>query len=65
MLINNGKILYAQIRSGKDGKPFKLLKFCTMTDERDETGKLLPDVIRTTRVGSIYEKLRWMNSPAV
>lgn len=56
VLINNGKILYAQIRSGKDGKPFKLLKFCTMTDERDETGKLLPDVIRTTRVGEYLRK---------
>ncbi len=56
LLINNGKILYAQIRSGKDGKPFKLLKFCTMTDERDETGKLLPDVIRTTRVGEYLRK---------
>ena len=36
---------------GKDGKIFKVIKFKTMTDERDENGKLLPDAQRITKVG--------------
>ena len=40
-----------QERPGKDGKIFKVIKFKSMTDERDEQGRLLPDVKRLTRVG--------------
>jgi len=44
-------ILFRQQRPGRFAKPFWLLKFCTMTDERDAGGKLLPDAERLTRVG--------------
>lgn len=42
---------FFQERPGKDGKIFKVIKFKSMTDERDEQGRLLPDVKRLTRVG--------------
>ena len=42
---------FTQERPGKDGKIFKVIKFKTMTDERDENGELLPDEDRLTRVG--------------
>ncbi len=38
-------------RPGKDGKIFKVIKFKTMTDERDNDGNLLPDTQRLTKVG--------------
>lgn len=44
---------FLQERPGKDGKIFKIIKFKTMTDERDANGKLLPDQQRLTRVGRI------------
>lgn len=43
---------FTQERPGKDGKIFKVIKFKTMTDERDANGNLLPDAERLTRVGS-------------
>lgn len=42
---------FLQARPGKDGKIFKVVKFKTMTDERDVNGKLLPDADRLTKVG--------------
>lgn len=42
---------FTQDRPGKDGKIFKVIKFKTMTDERDAEGNLLPDVQRLTKVG--------------
>ena len=42
---------FTQERPGKDGKIFKVVKFKSMTDERDAEGKLLPDAQRLTRVG--------------
>lgn len=42
---------FCQERPGKDGKIFKVVKFKTMTDERDADGKLLPDAQRLTKVG--------------
>ena len=42
---------FFQERPGKDGKIFKVVKFKTMTDERDENGNLLPDEKRLTKVG--------------
>lgn len=42
---------FLQERPGKDAKIFKVIKFKTMTDERDEKGKLLPDAQRLTKVG--------------
>ena len=46
---------FTQERPGKDGKIFKVIKYKTMTDERDENGELLPDEIRLTAFG---KKLR-------
>lgn len=42
---------FFQKRPGKDAKIFKVIKYKTMTDERDKDGKLLPDSQRLTRVG--------------
>jgi lipopolysaccharide/colanic/teichoic acid biosynthesis glycosyltransferase len=42
---------FFQERPGKDGRIFKIVKFKTMTDERDENGNLLPDEARLTKVG--------------
>lgn len=42
---------FYQERPGKDGKIFKVIKFKTMTDERDAEGNLLPDEVRLTKVG--------------
>lgn len=44
-------VLFCQPRPGKDEKIFKLYKFRTMTDERDEDGQLLPDEVRLTKFG--------------
>ena len=44
---------FFQERPGKDGKIFKVIKFKTMTDERDANGELLPDADRLTRVGRL------------
>ena len=43
--------LFYQERPGLHGKIFKVIKFKTMTDERDADGKLLPDAERLTKVG--------------
>ena len=43
---------FFQERPGKNGKIFKVIKFKTMTDERDAEGNLLPDADRLTKVGS-------------
>lgn len=43
---------FFQERPGKDGKIFKVVKFKTMTDERDSSGNLLPDGERITPIGS-------------
>jgi len=42
---------FLQERPGKDAKIFKVVKFKTMTDERDDNGELLPDEDRLTKVG--------------
>ena len=44
-------VLFKQERPGKDEKIFTLIKFRTMTDERDENGELLPDEVRLTKFG--------------
>lgn len=46
-------VLLGQVRPGLKGKPFRLFKFRTMTDERNEHGELLPDEERLTWVGRI------------
>ena len=44
-------VFFFQERPGKDAKIFKVIKFKTMTDERDAEGNLLPDERRLTKVG--------------
>lgn len=44
---------FFQERPGKDAKIFKIIKFKSMTDERDEDGQLLPDQQRLTKVGRL------------
>lgn len=44
-------VLFTQPRPGKDEKIFKMYKFRTMTDAKDENGKLLPDDVRLTKFG--------------
>jgi len=44
-------VFFAQNRPGLHGRPFRMLKFRTMTDERDHQGNLLPDGVRLTRLG--------------
>ena len=44
-------VLFKQERPGKDEKIFTLMKFRTMTDEKDENGELLPDEVRLTKLG--------------
>ena len=49
-------VIFKQARPGLDGKIFTLYKFRTMTDEKDENGKLLPDDIRLTKFGKLLRK---------
>jgi sugar transferase EpsL len=48
--------LFVQTRPGEGGRLFRMLKFRTMTDERDTRGKLLPDAQRITAVGSFLRR---------
>lgn len=52
-------VLFKQERPGKNEKIFKMYKFRTMTDEKDEKGKLLPDSVRLTRFG------KWLRSTSL
>jgi len=53
---NRGRVFFTQQRPGMGGEPFTLIKFRTMTDERDGQGNLLPDAERITTVGSFLRK---------
>lgn len=48
---------FTQDRPGKDGKIFRVIKFKTMTDERDEDGELLPDSQRLTKIGRVIRSM--------
>lgn len=49
-------VFFTQERPGKDGKIFKVIKFKSMTDEKDENGVLLPNEQRITKVGAFIRK---------
>lgn len=51
-------VLFFQSRAGGGGLPFRLVKFRTMTDARDATGRLLPDERRTTTAGRFLRRTR-------
>ncbi len=58
--INLGRpVFFRQVRSGKDMKPFGMIKFRTMTDGRDEQGNLLSDEQRVTKFG------KWLRSTSL
>lgn len=54
--VNKGKSFFFQTRAGKHGNPFKIIKLKTMTDEKDEHGKLLPFQQRVTKIGNFVRK---------
>ena len=49
-------ILFFQKRIGLSGREFKIIKFRTMTNEKDKLGELLPDFKRITRIGKLIRK---------
>jgi len=54
---NKGKVFFFQERPGMHQKPFNIIKFKSMTDEKDVDGNLLPDIERITKFGAIVRKL--------
>lgn len=55
-IVFKGSPFFTQLRPGKNEKLFRLIKFKTMTDEKDEHGVLLPDSKRLTRLGRLIRK---------
>lgn len=55
-IANNGKPFFFQLRPGKKGKIFKIVKFKTMNDKKDANGKLLPDADRLTKIGAFVRR---------
>ena len=53
---NSGNPFFFQLRPGKNGAIFKIIKFKTMNDKKDVYGDLLPDSQRLTRIGSVVRK---------
>lgn len=62
---NRGKVFFIQQRTGKHGKLFRLVKFRTMTDERDENGALLPDEKRLTKFGNFVRSMSLDELPQI
>jgi len=56
LIANKGKPFFIQARPGKNERIFKLIKFKTMTDAKDENGNLLPDAQRLTKIGKFIRK---------
>lgn len=56
IIANNGKPFFFQKRPGKDQKIFKVIKFRSMNDKKDEAGNLLPDAERLTKAGEFVRK---------
>jgi len=55
-IANDGKPFFFQTRPGKNGKPFRIIKFKTMNDKQDADGNLLPDAVRLTKIGRFVRK---------
>ncbi len=53
---NHGKPFFFQLRPGKNGQLFKIIKFKTMNDKKDENGNLLSDDYRLTKIGAFVRK---------
>ncbi len=54
-------VLFTQQRPGQNEKIFKIYKYRTMTDKKDENGELLPDEKRLTKFGQFYVQQALMN----
>ncbi|WP_100613007.1 sugar transferase [Confluentibacter lentus] len=59
------KPIFKQDRPGEKERIFYILKFKTMTDERDENNILLPDELRTTKIGEFLRKLSLDEIPQI
>lgn len=55
-IANDGKPFFVQKRPGKNGKIFSIIKFKTMNDRKDDSGNLLSDAERLTKVGMFVRK---------
>jgi lipopolysaccharide/colanic/teichoic acid biosynthesis glycosyltransferase len=55
-IVNDGKPFFLQLRPGKSGQLFKIIKFKTMNDKKDSEGNLLPDTYRLTKIGQLVRK---------
>lgn len=55
-IVNGGSPFFLQWRPGEQGKLFRIIKFKTMNDKKDASGRLLPDSDRLTLVGRIIRK---------
>ena len=56
-ITNNGNPFFFQNRPGKDGVVFKIVKFKTMNDKKDQNGNLCSDEMRLTKIGSFIRKI--------
>lgn len=56
-IVNRGKPFFLQQRPGLHGKIFKMIKFKTMSNKKDDLGNLLPDASRVTIIGKFIRKL--------
>jgi lipopolysaccharide/colanic/teichoic acid biosynthesis glycosyltransferase len=54
-----GAVFFVQVRAGLNGRPFKMFKFRTMTNECDSNGELLPDAMRLVSFG------RWLRATSI
>ncbi len=55
-IFNKRNVFFFQKRPGKNERVFEIIKFKTMTDEKDELGNLLPDELRLTKMGKFVRK---------
>lgn len=62
---NRGSLFFTQLRPGKKGKLFKVIKFKTMTDRKDAQGNLLPDADRLTPIGNFVRKTSMDELPQI
>lgn len=60
-----GDPFFVQPRPGKNGKIFKMIKYRTMTNAKDENGELLPDEKRLTKFGKLMRKLSLDELPEI